>query len=345
MRNFILMSLSIALLTACSGGEPGRPDDAVVQGVHYIGVTVSDIEQSEAFYEKVGNLKKIDNAELNDQSLIEHLAGKTGLEMSTSVIKGVNAQLRLMQFDNPTMAAKNADPVKVYGPGIAHLAFQVNETTDAYPTFLKEGGRHIGAVEMWKNPKTQVSYAYGYDRDNIIVEIEHVDVAALNLEVPPKNNHRIRQIALSTPDIDRAVDFYSHLLQEAHPRRTGWFNMSGDAVDMVTGEKGSELRFAWFQVRNLELEIIEYVSHPTDVPKEPRPIDALGYNLVMFDVTDLNAVRERLLAAGGTVVSEGRELDGVPVLLARDLDGNLLGFQKLPDESPLSSQNFSGNGL
>ena len=59
----------------------------------------------------------------------------------------------------------------------------------------------------------------------------------------------------------------------------------------------------------------------------------------------MNIARERLLAAGGEIVSEDQVMDGQPIIFARDLDGNLLGFQKLSDDSPLTSQKFSGNGL
>lgn len=345
MRNMIVACLSMAALVGCSPGESGREDNPVVRGVHYVGVTVSDMDRSKSFYREVADLHEVDGVELHNHTVIEQLLGRSELSISTEVMKSVNAQLRLIEFDEPSPAAKNSRPVDVFGPGIAHLCFQVHDKTETYQKFLAAGGVHIGAREMWKNPKTQVSYAYGHDLDNAIVEIEHVDVAALNLDHPPKNDRRIRHISLATPDIDRAVDFYAHLLQEKMPRRTGWFNPSGEAVDMVTGQADSELKFAWFQVRNLELEIIQYVSHPTKTPVNPRPIDALGYNMVMFDVTDLALLRERLLAAGGSIVSEDNTLDGHPVLFARDPDGNLIGFQKLPDESPLSANKFLDNGL
>lgn len=345
MRNLLIACLSAVVLVGCSSGQSGRADNAVVRGVHYVGVSVSDLEQSKQFYSDVVNLEEVSNAHWHEHDVLESLIGESSLEYSSTVMKSVNAQLRLMEFDTPSDAAKNTGPMDVFGPGIAHLCFQVHDKTEAYQKFLAHGGKHIGSPEMWKNPKTQVSYAYGHDLDNAIVEIEHVDVAALNLDVPPKNDRRIRHISLATPDIDQAVDFYAHLLQEEKPRRTGWFNPKGGAVDMVTGQAGSELKFAWFQVRNLELEIIQYVSHPTEKLTAPRPVDALGYNMIVFDVSDMSVARERLLAAGGNIISEDKVLDGEAIIFARDPDGNLLGFQKLPDDSPLSSQKFSGNGL
>jgi catechol 2,3-dioxygenase-like lactoylglutathione lyase family enzyme len=345
MRNLLIACLSAVVLVGCSSGQSGRADNAVVRGVHYVGVSVSDLERSKKFYGDVVNLEEVSGAHWHEQDVLESFTGESSLGLNSAVMKSVNAQLRLMEFDAPSDAAKNTGPMDVFGPGIAHLCFQVHDKTETYQKFLSFGGKHIGSPQMWKNPKTQVSYAYGHDLDNAIVEIEHVDVAALNLEVPPKNDRRIRHISLATPDIDRAVDFYAHLLQERKPRRTGWFNPKGDAVDMVTGQAGSELKFAWFQVRNLELEIIQYVSHPTKKSATPRPVDALGYNMIVFDVSDMQITRERLLTAGADIISEDKKLDGESIIFARDPDGNLLGFQTLPDTSPLSAQKFSGNGL
>ena len=102
---------------------------------------------------------------------------------------------------------------------------------------------------------------------------------------------------------------------------------------------------AWFQTRNLELELIQYHSHPTDLPQEPRPVDAPGYNSIVFEVSDINKAREMLIAAGGTVVLEPTTYAGGQVMYGRDVDGNLLGFETLPADSPYSAQNFPDNGI
>lgn len=346
MRNILPALLGIVVLAGCSRGEPGRPDDAVIRGIHYVGIVVSDIERSAGFYRQIADLASVENGELHHHPVIDTLVDRTGARASTKLLRSSNAQLRLMQFENPSAAAKAAPQMQVYGPGIAHLCFQVNRETRSYQRFLEAGGTPIGDREMAQiNPMNPVYYAYGRDFDQAIIEIEHVDIEALELDTPPKNDYRIRHISLATPDIDRATKFYSHLLQEENPRRVGnWFPVSGDEVDKVSGLPGSELKFAWFQVRNLELEIIQYTSHPTELADTPRPVDANGYNMIVFDVTDLNAASKRFIAAGGTVVVEEKPMDGGKILFGRDLDGNLLGFQQLPDSSALSSQNFAGNG-
>jgi len=195
------------------------------------------------------------------------------------------------------------------------------------------------------NASNPVEYAYIRDPDEIMVEVEHVDIAALGLPVPPSHTHRIRHVSLGTPNMGRAVKFYSKLLEEPKPRRAGrLFSFGNETVDRVSGLPGTKLKMSWFQLRNLELEIIQYTSHPTDTPDVPRPIDALGYNMIVFDVSDIEAAREKLISAGGTVESDVAPMDGGQILFGRDPDGNLLGFQTVPDDALVSSQNFENDG-
>ena len=192
MRNIFIAFLSIVTLVGCSSGEPGRPDNAVVSGVHYIGVAVSDIERSAGFYRDMANMESVQTGEFHNHSVMDTLANRTGTRASTKLVKSSNAQLRLMAFENPSAAAKAAPQMEVYGPGIAHLCFQVNKKTRSYQRFLEAGGTPIGDPEMAQiNPANPVYYAYGRDLDQAIIEIEHVDIEALNLDTPPANDYRI----------------------------------------------------------------------------------------------------------------------------------------------------------
>jgi hypothetical protein len=48
---------------------------------------------------------------------------------------------------------------------------------------------------------------------------------------------------------------------------------------------------------------------------------------------------------GGSIVSGVLAMDGGAAFFARDLDGKLLGFQDLPQESFFTSRNFPDNGI
>jgi catechol 2,3-dioxygenase-like lactoylglutathione lyase family enzyme len=348
VNKYFVGLLSLFLLSSCSWftSPPSRAENPVIRGVDYIGMTVSDIDKSSELYALATDLQSVEKTEFNTHPVIDTLAGKKGVQASAHLMKSVNAQLRLMEFKNPSEVAKATPYLRVYGPGIAHVCYQVAKKTRTYETFLENGGTHIGDPEMVHlNPKNPVYYAYAHDHDNILFEVEHVDVEALNLPAPPKNDYRIRHVSLATSDMDRLVEFYSTLLETQNPRRAGTLiNLSGEKLDKVSGEPGSEIEMAWFQVRNIELEIIQYHSPKATALETPRPFDSLGYNSIVFDVADMQVAKTLFLKAGGIVISEPQSMDEGQIMFGHDPDGNLLGFQVISSNSPLSSQNFQDNG-
>ncbi|MEO9468661.1 VOC family protein [Parasphingorhabdus sp.] len=339
----------IALLSACgsSGPQTDVPPDSIITGVSYIGASVSDLEKTAELYGGAVDLTPVDAAEISDNPQFDTLAGRAGVQARTQMMRSVNAQIRFMKFGNPSPEAQATSHMDVQGPGIAHVCYQVNQDTQAYQKFLAGGAKHIGDEKMVHlNPKNPVFYAYARDRNGLISEIEHVDVSQLDLPEPPKNRYRIRHVSLATPDMDRMVEFYSAFLDQHSPRRVGkWMAVSSEKIDRVSGLKDSKVEMAWFQVRNLELEIFQYHSHPTEDLETPRPVDALGYNMIVFDVSDMAAARKRLVDAGGTVMTEPGPMDGGEIMFGRDPDGNLIGLQTSETDSVVSSQNFENNGI
>ena len=345
MRYRFVILVAALWLSACSwfGGESTRPENPVIRGVNFVSMTVTDLPASSQLYERAADLKTAHTQELHADPIVAELLGREDATGQARLLKSVNAQLNIMSFNH----APTDKPVPVNGPGIAHVCYQVNQETGTYQAFLAGGASHIGDKAMIHlNPKRPVYYAYAHDPDQIMLEVEHVDISKLDLPTPPKNDYRIRHVSISTPDMDRLIAFYKVLLEEENPRRIGrLMKLSGEKVDAVSGLKDSELEMAWFQVRNLELELIQYHSHPTELPPQPRSLDALGYNAIVFDVTDINAARDKLLTAGGSIVIEPTDYLGGQIMYGRDVDGNLLGFQVIADSSIYSSQNFADNGI
>jgi catechol 2,3-dioxygenase-like lactoylglutathione lyase family enzyme len=348
MYKLSMVGLSVLIITGCSwfSSPPSRANNPVVTGVNFVGMTVTDIEQSTVLYQNATSVQVVHEDRLIKDPLLEKLTGRESASLTTRLMRGVNAQVMFMQFDNPSAAALNAPTINANGPGIAHFAFQAVDNTQTYQKFLSGGAKHIGSHKMMTNPRTHVSYAYVRDNDDTIVEIEHVDIEALALPEPPKNEIRMRHISLATGNMERAIDFYSALLETKNPRRSGYlFNNKGEFIDNVSGLPESEVEFAWFQVRNLELEIIQYHNPKPKEQKGNRPIDASGFNMIVFNVSDLDDAKSMLLEAGGTLEIDSGEFDGEQIFFGRDPDGNLLGFQSLDANSPFSAKNFKDNGL
>jgi len=315
--------------------------DGVIRGINYIGVSVSDIEHSTAYYRSATDLEVVEVKTLANNSALDAISGRVGVSARSQLLRGANAQLRFMQFANPSAEAANSSPVGVHGIGIAHICFQVAHTTDSYQRFLDAGARPIGSTEMVElNPRNPVEYAYALDVDGIITEVEHINFDELTR--PKKYDYRIRHVSLASGNIEKMVAFYSVLMEQPEPRRLG--PLAGEAFDKVSGYVGTSMQMAWFQTHNLELEIVEYMSHPPQPLDKPRPVEALGYNMIVFDVVGIEAARERVLAAGGTLLTEVLSVDGGEAFFSRDPDGNLLGFQVVDASEVVSAQNFVDNG-
>ncbi|GAA0465360.1 hypothetical protein GCM10009096_02420 [Parasphingorhabdus litoris] len=336
-------------LGACGVQTSELPEDSVIKGVGWVGATVSDLDQTTKLYEDAMDLKQVDDSVIEQNANFDQLTGRTDVEAQTRMMRSVNAQVRFMSFASPSKEAKNTPHMAVQGPGIMHVCYQVDQETQAYQKFLTGGAQFMGEKEMQQlNPKNPVYYSYSRDFDGLIAEIEHVDVTQLDLPQPPKNKYRIRHVALATPDIDRLSDFYAKFLGQPKFRRFGqwpFLRMEGEKSDKVSGLEGTSGEAAWFQIRNLELEMFQFHSHPTEDRAAPRPIDANGYNMIVFDVSDMDAARELLVKAGGTIETEPTPMDGGQIMFGRDPDGNLLGLQTAPTDSFVSSRNFKNNGI
>lgn len=347
MKNILLSFMTVISLAFMHPllAQVDQRTNNIIQGVNFIGVSVSNLENAVEFYGDGANLEVVESSTITGNTLFKALAGRDDVVVKTTLMKSSNAQLRFMEFANRSKEADRNSLVEVHGPGIAHICFQVASSTQTYQRFLDSGASVIGWEDMVKlNPANPVTYAYARDPDGAILEIEHIDFDKVS--TPRANDYRIRHISLASPNIDRMVEFYSQLLETPDPRRAGrGGTLAGENFDKVSGYAGTRMEMAWFQVRNIELEIVQYHSHPTELEESVRPLEALGHNMIVFDVSDVSLAREALLAAGGSVDTEIGQLDGGEILFGRDPDGNLLGFQAIEKSSKLSSQNFVDNGV
>ncbi len=356
------VALASALLAGCSllgGGEPREVEpDSVILGVNFVGVYVDDVDAAEAYYGNSVATEVVDAPALETTGILAAFgangptaedgadASAAGNELIARLIRSSNAQLLLMTSANRSEVGAQMSAVPVNGTGIAHVCFQVARETNAYSRMRDAGATPVGADELIHlNPKNPVYYGYLADPHGIVTEIEEVDIAALDLPEPPTNQYRIRHVSLATSNLDGLIDFYSAFLGGQEPRHVGsWFPISADTIDQVSGLKDVEVEMAWFQIRNLELEIFQYHSHLPERPAEPRPLDAAGYNMIVLDVSDLDAARQRLVDAGGELVAGPESFAGGQAIFGRDPDGNLLVLHKTADSSPFSAKNFADNG-
>ena len=324
----------VLAIVGCGGPSP-MVENPLITGVNFVGMSVRTVSESVGHLKYAVELKEIE-LDSTPFKKLEVVPERVGL------LRGANAHLLLMQFEHGARSAA----VPVNGPGIAHICYQVDAKTKAYQKFIEGGATHIGDPNLVQlRSGVPVSYAYAKDRDGIVFEVEHVDIDQLDLPEPPPHQYRIRHVSIATSDMSKSLDFYSSLLEQPRPRRAGrFFKLRGEALDKISGFPNSKIQMAWFQTHNLELEIIQYHNPVPKVAKNARSLDALGYNMIVFNVSDLSRVANWVKQAGGELLEKDAEVMGQKTVFARDPDGNLLGFQEATIDSPVSSYHFDGNG-
>ena len=121
-----LIVLGAVVTGSCSstGSDATMPgaDGPVVRGISYIGISVSDIDRTAAYFTGAGGLVEVDGSDLRGAAL-DRIGGKT-VRAKTRTLRSNSGQIRLMQFDRPSAAARDAKIVPVQGPGITHVCFQ-----------------------------------------------------------------------------------------------------------------------------------------------------------------------------------------------------------------------------
>lgn len=325
---------AFALLAACSALEspPQKAVDSdgpLVKGISYIGISVSDIDRTAAYFKDAGGLLEVDHSDLHGAAL-DRIAGKD-VSARTRTLRSNSGQIRLMQFERPSAAARAAGIVPVQGPGITHVCFQSPDNKPIFPKFVAAGAKPLSRTGdlVQLRPDVPVKYAYLRDWDATMIEIEQLLLENLAFD------HRMRHVAIAAVDIDRTVAFFTKVLGKAPRERRS--NLVNKTLDTTANLDDLKLDVAWFQVGNLELEIWQYLNPAPKPASKARPLEALGHNMIVFEVSDPAAALMKLQEAGGVRVSAPSSMDGGEIAFGRDPDGNLIGlFRPGSDSSPFA---------
>jgi len=133
----------------------------------------------------------------------------------------------------------------------------------------------------------------------------------------------LHHVGISTPDIDRAVEFYTTLFGFDIASEGGW-EPGNELRDRQIKAVGSAARAAMLVRDGMRLELRQY-THPTGRPKSvDAPAVDHGINHFCFSVDDVRTEYSRLLAAGVDFDCEPLEVSsGVFLTYGRDPDGNV----------------------
>jgi catechol 2,3-dioxygenase-like lactoylglutathione lyase family enzyme len=154
----------------------------------------------------------------------------------------------------------------------------------------------------------------------------------------------VHHIGISVPDIDKARHFYIGLLgavEEVPPME--W--QGNPWIDEVVGLKDSAARQFMCRLGNTHLEVFEY-SKPRSAPQDPdKGVHNFGYTHIALQVDDVQAVYERVLAAGlqahtapslsGITVNSDGSKQGFAATYCRDYFGNVFEIMEIHESDAI----------
>jgi catechol 2,3-dioxygenase-like lactoylglutathione lyase family enzyme len=143
----------------------------------------------------------------------------------------------------------------------------------------------------------------------------------------------IHHTAISTGDLERAIDFYVGLLGFEVINRFDW-DQGTQWADSITDLQGSAARAAMLKLSNAFLEIFEYSSPPPRPADPQRPVCDHGITHIALLVSDLDAEYQRLKAAG--MHFHCAPTGQLSAIYGRDPDGNVVELMEVAQSSPMA---------
>jgi catechol 2,3-dioxygenase-like lactoylglutathione lyase family enzyme len=135
-------------------------------GVHHTGITVSDLDRSVAFYERLG-FEVAERIEEEGEE-VERGVGVPGAKLRVAMLEGPNSRLELIEYLQPS---DGPAPHPNNGIGAAHVCLEV-EDVDAAVAELREQG-----IQFLTDPITHeagIRWVYAKDPDGITAELLQV---------------------------------------------------------------------------------------------------------------------------------------------------------------------------
>lgn len=324
MRRWIALVFAGLSISSCISAEaapaaiaPAPPEE--ILGVHHIGITVSNIDDTIAFYGSVVDFDVVERRMIDASLLPAEVLAKREGQIEMALVRTPTVFLILTDVE----PGVDAEPQRrsVTGPGYTHICWQTHADNSGYARFQKAGMEMLSrgdyAVDLGGYG---VTYAYGFDPDGVMIEMEQ-------LERPRRQDDAwLTHIANVPGDKARMVDFYTKILGYGPHRELPQTRM--ETIDDVVDIDGTVVTASWFATWNFELEFWNYEQPLTPLTRTDWTLERIGYNSLSFEVTDLEGTLARLRPQGIELAGPSFALGGWRMQYARDPEGNLLAFQQ-----------------
>ena len=140
----------------------------------------------------------------------------------------------------------------------------------------------------------------------------------------------LHHAAISTPDIERLMKWYTKNFGFEEVARTEWPKGSKQ-IDDVVGLKDSSAKQGFLKCGNIMIEFFEYSSPQSQPMDKNRPVNNHGHTHVCVDVTNIEDEYKRLLQNGVEFHAPPQDFGQVKATYGRDCDGNVFELQEIID--------------
>jgi catechol 2,3-dioxygenase-like lactoylglutathione lyase family enzyme len=331
-----LLPLLFALVLACAA--VARPsaggDDAGVRAVALVGLSVSDLERSRAFFEGVLDFRFEDESEVTGED-VERLHGVFGVRARIARLRLGDERIELTQYLAPEGRPLPAD-ARSNDLSFQHVAIVVSDMQRAYARLREHRVRHASSgpqlLPDWNPNAGGIEAFYFKDPDGHALEV---------IAYPPgKGDPRWQQggerlflgldhTAIAVSDTERSLAFYRDVLGlSVAGASENW----GTEQEHLNNVFGARLRITALRAASGPgVELLEYLA-PRD--GRPYPPDARACDLVHWHVRmvagELGSVERAVrdahaaLVSPGVVELAGGELGFASGLRLRDPDGHVI---------------------
>lgn len=129
--------------------------------------------------------------------------------------------------------------------------------------------------------------------------------------------------AISTPDLQRCIQFYTEVIGGEVAWTFGWPAGTPEA-DEVTGLQNSSADAAMLKIGGTYLEVFQFSSPDPLSQSGNRPVNNHGITHICLEVEDIQGEYERLKAAGMPFNCPPQSQEGSSMVYGRDPDGNVV---------------------
>ena len=351
-RTFVSVRLAATLLIVIAGldglirtAAGSAPSDvsandsqtqSTIQGIVTVGMTVSNMARSLAFYTDVLQFKVISDVEVAGAEY-EHLQGVFGLRMRICTLKLGDEVIELTEYIAPQ--GRSIPPESRSNDlWFQHIAIIVSNMDAAYARLREHHVRHASTgpqtIPAWNNNAGGIRAFYFKDPDNHILEV---------LWFPPdKGNPRWRRsdslflgidhTAIVVADTEMSLAFYRDTLGMVVVGEAENYGSEQERLNNVFGARLriTALRFPGEAGKSgPAIELLEYLA-----PRDGRPFPAdsracdLWHWQVTLRCTDVKSTETALRATQSKWVSPGvvtmpdDGLGFISGMMARDPDGH-----------------------